>query len=211
MRVASTAVSITTHVIVVLAAVWSTTSARPHPPQTAMIVELPVYTEPTRGPVGLVLPVPVEHDVLALPWIDVPPIEPIEGADARTPRFTIDGPTDSGPLFAGMPGSDGSAVAASLVDEVPMMLAGPAPAYPELLRQAGLQGRVVLEVVIDTLGRVERGSVVVVEAAHPAFVAPAQQSLLKSLFRPARVGGKAVRVRVRVPIDFVLRDGRLKG
>jgi hypothetical protein len=50
---------------------------------------------------------------------------------------------------------------------------------------------------------------VVVVSAHPAFVAPAQQALAAALFRPARMAGVAVRVRVRIAIDFVLRDGRL--
>jgi protein TonB len=204
MRVASTAVSLTTHVIVVLAALWSTT--RPNVPRTMTAVPLPPYEEPTRSPVAEGIPMPVIDPGPPIPPIDVTPIVLTEDVDARTVRFTIDSSTASGPLFAvGTPGGDGSALDPSLVDELPMRLAGPAPAYPDLLRQAGLQGRVVLEAVIDTLGRVERGSVVVVESAHPAFVAPAQQSLLKSLFRPARVRGKAVRVRVRVPIDFVLR------
>ena len=66
------------------------------------------------------------------------------------------------------------------------MLAGPVPAYPELLRQAGVQGRVVLEAVIDTAGHVEPGSLVVVAAAHPGFVAAAQQAVAATLFRPAR-------------------------
>ena len=210
MRAASTAVSLTTHVIVVLAAVWSTTNARPHTPQTTIVFPLPPLADPTRGSAAPVLPVPRVDGGPPFPWIDVPRIESIPGVDARTLRFTMGVPTDSGPLFAGTPGSDGNAVDGSLVDELPMLLSGPVPAYPDLLRQAGLQGRVVLEAVIDTLGHVERGSVVVVESVHPAFVAPAQQSLLRSLFRPARMGGKAVRVRIRAPIDFVLRDGRLE-
>ena len=135
----------------------------------------------------------------------------VDGVNVAVERFVIGETPGSGPFFAGTPGGDENAVDLSLVDELPMLLSGPVLVYPELLRQAGLQGRVVLEAVIDTVGRVERGSIVVVEAAHPAFVAPAQQSLLKSLFRPARVRGHAVRVRIRVPIDFVLRDGRFKG
>lgn len=209
MRVASTVVSITTHVLVVLAAVWSTTNARPTPPRMTIMTE--PYVEPTGRSVEPGLPMPAIDGGLVIPRIE-PPIDLIPGVDAQTPRFNINVPPASGAVFApGTPGADGNALDPSLVDELPMLLVGPHPAYPELLRQAGLQGRVVLEAVIDTLGRVEPASVVVVERAHPAFVAPAQQSLLKSLFRPARVRGHAVRVRVRVPIDFVLRDGRLKG
>ncbi len=88
------------------------------------------------------------------------------------------------------------------------MLAGPVPAYPELLRQAGIEGRVVLEAVIDTTGRVEPGSIGVVSATNPHFVEPARQTLAASLFRPGRVNGRAVRVRIRLPIAFGLRRTR---
>jgi protein TonB len=96
---------------------------------------------------------------------------------------------------------------AELIEQAPAILAGPAPAYPELLRQAGLQGRVVLEAVVDTSGRVELGSLTVVSASNPGFVAPARQALSSTLFRPGRVRGHAVRVRVRVPMEFMLRNG----
>ena len=59
----------------------------------------------------------------------------------------------------------------------------------------------VLDVVVDTTGRVEPGSFRVVSTAHPAFVAAAQQALAATLFRPGRTLGRA---RVRVPIEFRL-------
>lgn len=208
MRVASTAVSLTTHVVVVLAAVWSTTHARPNAPRTTMFVAMPrLAPDRTESSGSGGLPIPVISD----PVVPRLGVTRIDGFEAPALRLTVGVPTDSGPPLAGTPGGDGNALDLSLVDELPMLLVGPHPTYPELLRQAGLQGRVILEAVVDTLGRVQRGSIVVVEGAHPGFVAPAQQALLKSLFRPARVRGKAVRVRVRVPIDFVLRDGRLQG
>ena len=147
----------------------------------------------------------------ATPIIDgVVPPPPIdfsipEGMPPLGPVFDV----RRGAPFAGVPGPAGDPMDVSLADEPPAMLAGPVPAYPEQLRQAGVQGRVVLEVVVDTAGRVEPGSFVVVSAAHRAFVAPAQQALAATVFRPARVHGRAVRVRVRIPVDFVLRDGRL--
>jgi protein TonB len=93
----------------------------------------------------------------------------------------------------------------SVVDQLPVMLAGPVPAYPEALRRAGMEGRVILEAVVDTAGHVEPGSLVAVAAAHPGFVAPARRAVAAALFRPARVRGRAVRVCVRIPIDFTLR------
>jgi hypothetical protein len=43
----------------------------------------------------------------------------------------------------------------AVVEEKPAMLEAGAPEYPPLLRQAGVQGRAVLEFVVDTWGRVE--------------------------------------------------------
>ena len=91
---------------------------------------------------------------------------------------------------------------------LPLLLAGPTPRYPEALRRAGIAGRVIVETVVDTLGRAEPGSMVVVAAPHPGFVAPARDYVLRALFRPARVHGRAVRVLVRVPIDSAITTAR---
>jgi protein TonB len=94
-----------------------------------------------------------------------------------------------------------------LTEETAEVLTSPLPVYPDLLRQAGVQGIVVLEAVVDTTGRVLAQSVSVVSATNPGFVVPARQALLASLFRPAMVGGKAVRMRVRIPYEFAIRNG----
>src|SRR6185436_11338756 len=117
MRVASTAVSLTTHVIVVLAALsWTAQRSKsaPRPPQIVWMPQLrPDRTEPS-GSGGF--PMPVIPDPL-VPRLDLAAIVHI---DAGVPRFTIDVPNASGPLFAvGTPGSDGSALDPSLVDELP--------------------------------------------------------------------------------------------
>jgi outer membrane biosynthesis protein TonB len=205
MRAASSVVSLTTHVMVIAAALWAT-AAHPRPPQPPRIIDVGPGPLIDNEPDAHVPRGPVIGEGAPIPNI---PLPQVDGGVAELPRFTFDARYDSGPLFAGTASADGTALLPSLVDELPAMLAGPAAAYPDLLRQAGVHGRVVLEAVIDTLGHVEPGSVLVVESAHPAFVAPAQHSLLASLFRPARVSGRAVRVRVRLAFDFVLRDGRL--
>jgi len=87
------------------------------------------------------------------------------------------------------------------------VLTGPIPAYPELLRQARIQGHVVLEAIVDSTGRVLAESILVISATHPGFVASARQALLVTVFRPARIGGRAVRMRVRLPFEFTLRRG----
>jgi protein TonB len=91
------------------------------------------------------------------------------------------------------------------VEDLPALLAAPHPVYPERLRRAGIAGRVVVEAVIDTIGRAEPGSVRVIETHHPGFDAAARDYVLRAVFRPARVNGRPVRVLVRVPIEFALR------
>src|SRR5205814_5654378 len=82
------------------------------------------------------------------------------------------------------------------------LLSSPPAEYPRILRRAGIQGRVVVQVVIDTLGRVEPGSPRVVSSSNPALNEPALNAVREAVFRPARVRRRAVRVRVRAPIEF---------
>jgi periplasmic protein TonB len=88
------------------------------------------------------------------------------------------------------------------VDERPELLSHPAVPYPEILLQAGIGGRVMVEAVIDTTGRAERGSIRVLSTAHPLFGPPAMQAVAASVYQPGRMYGRAVRVRVQIPIDF---------
>lgn len=90
----------------------------------------------------------------------------------------------------------------SVVEEKPEIIEAGVLEYPSLLRQAGVEGRVVLEFVVDPQGRVEAGTIKVIEAAHPAFATSARAAAPAMRFSPARVNGRAVRVLVRVPFDF---------
>jgi len=93
----------------------------------------------------------------------------------------------------------------SVVEERPELLTRPPLQYPDLLRQAGVQGRVLVQAIIDTLGRAEPASVKVIQSPNPGFDQPAKNLVLKSLFRPARVHGRAVRVLINLPIDFTIK------
>lgn len=101
------------------------------------------------------------------------------------------------------PGAD-EVFSETVVDEVPMLLAAPAPEYPSLLRQAGITGRVVLQAIVDTTGRAEPSSIKVVESPNVGFERASRQWMLKALFRPARLRGRPVRVYVHLPLDFTI-------
>jgi TonB family protein len=95
-------------------------------------------------------------------------------------------------------------IAAALTDEPPQLLTAGVPRYPELLRQAGVTGRVVVGGVISTTGRPERETLRVVQSTHAGFNEAAVAYVAGALFRPGRKWGAAVRVEVHVPVEFRL-------
>ena len=194
-------IAVGAHVVIVAGAVRATlqparVAGAEHPP---IILNWPDTPVSSRGDAREEIPGPPE------PVVDAPPVPP-----AGLP------PIDRGwriepfvPVHvAGNERMGGENAAAPLdavaVEEPPALLAGPAPAYPERLRAAGIEGRVVLEAVIDTLGRAE-GAARVVESSAQGFEAAALAYVQGALFRPGRVRGRAVRVLIRLPIGFSLR------
>jgi len=93
----------------------------------------------------------------------------------------------------------------AVVEERPQILSGPALAYPDLLRQAGVQGRVTVQAIIDREGRAEPESVRIIDSPNPGFDQPARNYILRAMFRPGRIHGQAVRVLVNLPIDFKIK------
>ena len=201
----SGAMVLAAHVAIGAAAVWATLR-----PQVATGAELPPLVlpwpaEPDQdqippAPGGMADPAPVP-DLPTDPPIGLPPID-------RGARFDATQWLHPGVAVGSASREEAGPLSSDVVDELPLLLAGPTPRYPEALRRAGIAGRVIVETVVDTLGRAEPGSMVVVAAPHPGFVAPARDYVLRALFRPARVHGRAVRVLVRVPIDFAITTAR---
>jgi TonB family protein len=146
----------------------------------------------------------------AAPVLEIPSL-PLVGLPAIPEREAIDriqglGTGDDLRIGDGT-GGDGP-WSPSAVEEPPVLLAGPTLIYPEVLRALTIEGRVVVETVIDTLGRPEPAALRLVESSHPGFEAPARDFVLRARFRPGRSHGRAVRVLVRVPIAFALKRPR---
>ncbi len=74
--------------------------------------------------------------------------------------------------------------------------------YPEDLRRRHVGGIAEIAFVVDANGRVEPGSVEVVDATHPAFGEAAKLVLLQTGFKPGKVSGSPVRVKVSLPIVY---------
>jgi TonB family protein len=90
------------------------------------------------------------------------------------------------------------------VTDKPVRVWLPAARYPDGLRYRGIEGRVVVGFVIDTLGRAEPASVNLLEVSHPDFGPPTVEIVLNSVFWPGRISGRKVRVWVRVPINYTI-------
>jgi TonB family protein len=87
--------------------------------------------------------------------------------------------------------------------QAPALLSGPTLSLPDLLRAAGIEGRVLVQVRINADGRVQPGSVMVLQSPHPALAEAAKNAVSRSLFRPARAHGQAVAALVHLVYDFV--------
>ncbi len=132
---------------------------------------------------------------------NIPPINLQEHFDPKD--YT--GTGVEGGIGTGIVPSSGDVYMESVVEERPEVLSGPQLQYPDLLRQAAIQGRVLVQAIIDTSGRAEPPSVKVIQSPNPGFDQSAKNYVLRALFRPARVHGRAVRVLINLPIDFKIK------
>ncbi|HUL03732.1 MAG TPA: energy transducer TonB [Gemmatimonadales bacterium] len=156
---------------------------------------------PEQQPVQLDVPLRGFQTVVAPSEIptDIPPINLQEHFDPKD----YSGSGVEGGVADGVVPANG-VYAEAIVEEKPEILSHPPLQYPELLRTAGMQGRVVIEAIVDTSGRVIPSSVRIVSSTHPGFEQPAKQLITKALFRPGRVHGRAVSVLLSVPVEFTL-------
>lgn len=179
----------------------------PPPDRTPKAPSGPARTDRVPGPGRTVSP-PVDVPD-GLPPIDVDVAMPIDG---RT-EVTIGGPASRGDVSGGFGSApsygapDGSGVRDARTVEIPVVpdRRNPSPAYPEPLRAGGIEGRVVAEFVVDSTGRVRPGSLVIVESTHEPFATSVRRTVPALRFTPARVQGRPVAQRVRVPFEFAIR------
>lgn len=108
-----------------------------------------------------------------------------------------------------MAGASGETRALSIdeLDQPPQSGARLAPEYPVQMRILGDEGVVVVEYVIDKIGRVTSSRVVA--SSNPWFDRAALNAVNQWFFKPGRVRGTPVYVRVQQRLDFSLQDRSL--
>ena len=198
--------SLVIHTTVIAGAIYATISSRHSDTSvkfdTALVMIAPQTPQHETPPPALEVPLKGFQTVTVPTLIpaEIPPVNLQEHFDPKD--FTGAG-VEGGVANGLIPSSD-QVYTSDIVDQKPSLISAPPLAYPSLLREAGITGRVVLQAVIDTAGRAEPGSVKVLASSSPAFDQPSKQWIFKALFRPARMAGRAVRVIVNQELDYTL-------
>jgi protein TonB len=180
--------ALTIHVVLVL--------VLPQPHFQPYRLSEPSITPLVDAPSAIVVPPPPKE--LPKPEV-VTAIAPSDeaGPDATMPVTVLD---PYAPLSG--PASDGRPPFFTVFDKAPVVVKQVYPAYPELARQAELEGTVVLKVGIDEFGRVEEARVL---ESVPGLDQAALDAIYQWEFEPAEQRDVPVPVWIVIPIRFSLR------
>jgi protein TonB len=133
---------------------------------------------------------------------EIPPINLNERFDPKD--FT--GTGVQGGIAVGVVGGSGPVTGETYleaqVDDPPDMISQGPRRYPPVLERAGIGGRVIAQFVVDTTGHAEAAGFKILSSTNPAFNEPAREMIMKSVFRPGKVRGQAVRVQVQQAVGF---------
>lgn len=72
--------------------------------------------------------------------------------------------------------------------------------YPPVLRDSGIGGRVVVQFVVDTNGRIDMSTVKIMSSDHDGLEEPTRRALREFRFSPAKMGDRSVRMLTQLPI-----------
>lgn len=78
------------------------------------------------------------------------------------------------------------------------------PAYPNVARQAGVRGQVVVQIFVDKSGAVKRHNIISAKPDNLGFQEEVEKVVYGWKFTPAIQNGKPVGVWVQIPINFTL-------
>jgi protein TonB len=219
-RGGGTVTSVVLHSIIVGLAVYATANAaiRNEKPRQEKIdfVETPKDQPPPKEepppppPPDVVVapPPPKGFQVLTAP-VEIPDVIPdIDLSKKVTDENDFSGKGVAGGKASGVEG--GKAVVQSdqpyfeFQVEKPVVPApgSVSPRYPDMLRQAGVEGEVLAQFVVDTTGKAEAGSLKILKSSHDMFVQSVKNALPNMKFIPAEVGGRKVKQLVQQPFTF---------
>jgi len=164
----------------------------PDPPVAVEVDPLLKETKPDIGP-------PEIPDSPVKPRPDNPFTVPIEPPPAVIDNTLTKIPVDRRTGPEGPPTFN-----LSQLDERPVAKYMARPVYPESMRRNGISGEATVEFIVDPSGNVRNATAV--HSSQRDFEEAACTAVGKWKFRPGRKDGRAVNVRMQVPIVFTLSE-----
>jgi periplasmic protein TonB len=212
------AASVCAHTALIAAAVYATAQARSAPTtnevarQVYYVPSKELLTQPSSPARPATTPMP-SHERPILRFFDVPTIDvTVPSLDMSNATTT---PSDFGGSGIGPDPSDHSPGGGALAGQplradqverqVEMRQGNAAPIYPPMLREAGVEGKVIATFVVNEQGWAEDSTVSFSSSDNPLFEEAVRLALKRMRFTPAEVGGRKVRQLVQMPFMFTLR------
>jgi protein TonB len=225
-RAGGLTISTVVHVVLIVLAIRATAWTAPTPPRVESLKLLPYIeppappaprtarTSPTREGGRTSLPVP-PPDMAPLGPIDIVPRE-LPPAGSMTDLIRPDDFRRTGPPLGDTFGagrapnvSAGAPWREEFVDRAIVAIPGTtSPRYPATLQNAGIEGEVRAQFVVDTLGRVEPETVRILESTHELFARAVRDALARARFVPAEAQGHKVRQLAEQAFTFRLSRDR---
>jgi len=87
----------------------------------------------------------------------------------------------------------------------------PTPRYPESMRKSGIQGEVLAQFVVDTLGHADMSTFKVLRSNAVEFTNAVRATLPQILFVPAELKNRKVKQVVQMPFIFCFPGGSPRG
>lgn len=182
--------------------------------ETVSFVE-PPKPEPERpkepAPELVVAPRPPRTAVVLTTLLEIPSVIPdidLRRSPTDPEAFRSGRPTDGFATPRGEPDSGMGRKTAFFDFEVesPVRQApgSVTPAYPDILRQAGVEGEALVSFEVDTAGRADMGTFKVIRTTHEQFAVSVRTALPRMRFIPAERGARRVRQLVQQPFSFAI-------
>ena len=177
---------------------------RPAPAPQPTVPATPALVAPVKVPVTLAVNVdapPTITDVVAPPIAD--PVKASGISREGSVKSSSDGDVEGGRSSKGLgSGDSGRAYEENQVERAVQVSRLATPKYPESLESVGVEGMVAMRFIVGTDGKVEPGSIQVIDSPHALFTSAVRQALLNTRYRPAEAGGRAVRQLVEQTFSF---------
>ena len=173
---------------------------RPPEPQVTDRPPAPAHTSESAPRPSIPMPV-IETGPTTIAPVD-PTIGLITPDNLRIGPAVPPGGPAAGP--PGAPTGSGEAMDVRLVEKPPRVLRSENPHFPDALRSRGQGGRVVVQFVVDTLGRAEMSEFKIVDATDSLLGDAVRAVLPRFRFTPGEAAGHKVRTMVALPFDFTL-------